>query len=106
MTATETTKRLLKNEYMTWIKLQCRDCDNLNGLEFATGDGDSPLSVIFCGSCSGKCKSYIVRRGYDIELEDYFRKPFCQECDSSENLWVPALSERGISEHVKCLDCI
>ena len=91
----------------SWKKLQCRDCENLNGLEFSTGDGDEPQSVILCGSCSGHWKNYVIQRGYDIDFDEYFGPIHCQSCENSdlENLRSPK-NFRGKASKVSCLDCM
>lgn len=90
-----------------WIELKCEDCNSYQDIEFSTGDGDEPLSRIFCGSCSGHWKGYVIRRGYWIEFEDYFGPAHCQECEN-KNLNELRVPKNGYaSAHmVRCITCI
>jgi len=91
-----------------WKELECEDCDNKNGLEFSTGDGDDPKSIVLCGSCSGHWKGYIIQRGYEIDFNEYFGPAYCQRCENNdlEKLRVPENIRGNASQHVLCLECI
>lgn len=85
------------------MPLKCRTCSSTNHLEFGTEDGDEPKSVILCARCAGRVKAYIIRRGYDIEFNEYFGPLERCECGCQD---VESLRNEGDDARtVMCIAC-